>query len=214
MGAVSEYSDLGRVVKPTDYLYIIDADDGSSKKVLIGDVLGGWRDLRAPLIGGKNVGVSDPVMTSFGPGGSLSQNKFAVGNEVMLAFHIDHDIKVASTVFPHVHWSTDGSDVNSVIWEINMSIAARNDTVHEVFSAETQYIIEDTPQGSLWEHIVSEDVTGFMAPEVDALVLINVKRVTNGATENTDGIFGLFVDLHYETQQYGTPSRSPDYYTV
>lgn len=39
------------------------------------------------------------------------------------------------------------------------------------------------------------------------------KRVTNGGTDNTDGIFGFQADLHYEADVIGTPNRTPNFYT-
>ena len=60
--------------------------------------------------------------------------------------------------------------------------------------------------------MVTEDATGFTVPEVDSLILLELKRVTNGGTENTDTVFGLFVDLHYQTSMYATPNRSPSFY--
>ena len=46
----------------------------------------------------------------------------------------------------------------------------------------------------------------------DTLVIAELTRITNGGTENTDTVFAMFIDLHYQTQQYGTLNRTPNFY--
>jgi len=48
--------------------------------------------------------------------------------------------------------------------------------------------------------------------EPDELILVTLRRVANGATENTDTVFGLTVDFHYESDRRSTPNRSPNFY--
>ena len=210
---VSDMTDLGGVPSKDDLLYIVDSSSGNSRKVAVENLVGGWRDLRAALIGAKAAGVSDPTLAVFGASGDIRQYKFAVGNEVYLAFHIDHDIKVGSTVYPHVHWATSSTSTDIVKWEMEYTIAARDDTTPEAFPTPTTITVEAAASATAWAHQVTEHGTGFAAPVVDSLVLCHLTRITNGGTENTDDVFGLFMDLHYEAQQYGTPSRAPDFYT-
>ena len=77
---------------------------------------------------------------------------------------------------------------------------------------ETDIYIEEAGSGTAWQHMTSEDTTGFVVPEVDSIILIELERVTNGGTDNTDAIFGLFVDLHYLADRYTTPNRTPNFY--
>lgn len=198
-------------VQAADSVVIYDESGAVSGNIPVSILLGGWRDLRAPLIGAKQGGVSDPSLATFGPSGSIKQYSFAVGDEVFLAFHIDHDIKVGSTIYPHVHWATNGTNTAVVKWEIEYTIANR--TANAAFPAPTTITVEEAATGVAWSHMVTEHATGFTAPEVDALIVAHLTRVTNGGTDNTDTVFGLFMDLHYEAQQYGTKSSSPDYYS-
>ena len=201
-----------RVANSDDIIQILNDDNGEMETVKVANLIGGWRDLRAPLIGAKQGGISDPALDIFGPSGGIKQYKFVVGNEVFLAFHIDHDIKQGSTVYPHVHWASDGVSTNTVKWELEYTIAAREDP-SVAFPAPTTITVEAAATATAWAHEVTEHGVGFTAPVVDSLIVMHVKRITNGGTDNTDAIFGLFVDLHYEAQQYGTPSRVPDFYT-
>lgn len=171
----------------------------------------GWRDLRTSLVAAAT-GAGTPTLTVFGPSGNIKQRAFAVGDSVYLALHVDHDIKPGATCYMHVHWSTNGTSTNTVKWELDYTSAERDDVTHDTFGTDTTITLEAAPGGSAWEHIVTEDATGFTIPPVDSLVLIELKRVTNGGSENADTVFGLFVDLHYEADRYGTPSRAPGFY--
>lgn len=210
---IPNFGSLISDVQKDDIVLMYDSSGNVSGRVPVETLLGGWRDLRAPLIGAKQGGVNDPTLLAFAPSGGIKQYAFAVDDEVFLAFHIDHDIKQGSTIFPHVHWSSNGASTNSVKWEIEYTITSRNDVAPTSFPAPTTITLEASTTGVAWQHIVTEHGVGFPAPEVDSLVVAHLTRVTNGATDNPDDIFGLFMDLHYEAQQYGTVSRSPDFYT-
>lgn len=172
----------------------------------------GWRDLRAALVAAAT-GAGTPSLQPFGPTGNIKQLRFGVGDSVYLALHVDHDIKPGATCFAHVHWSTNGTDTNSVKWRLRYIFAERDDTTHDTFGAEITIDLEASPGGSAWEHIVTEDAVGFVIPPVDSVILVEMLRLTNGATENADNVFGLFMDIHYEADRYATPSRAPDFYT-
>lgn len=196
--------------------------DGASRTKLLRNILrgladettqGGWRDLKAPFIAGKLVGLSDPTLVPVGPTGNTKQFKFDIGDEVLFIFHIDHDILEGSTIYPHVHWTTNGTDTNTVKWELNLTMADRLAGTPDIFEAEIQFHLEEAATGTAWSHMVTEDPTGFTTPSVDGVILGHLKRVTNGGTNNTDNIIGLFCDLHYQVYGYATKNRAPDFYT-
>ena len=170
----------------------------------------GWRDLRMALVASATGG-GTPSLAAFGTTANIKELSFGVGDSVYVAGHIDHDIKVGSTMYPHVHWSTNGTDANIVKWEFSYITADGHDQAN--FGADTVITVEESAAGTAWRHMITEHATGFTAPEVDALFIAELKRVTNGGTENTDTVFGLFMDLHYEVQQYATPNRTPNFYT-
>jgi hypothetical protein len=172
--------------------------------------LDGWRDLKMGIVGAASGGGA-PALAVFGPTGVIKQMAFAVGDSVYVSGHVDHDIKVGSTVFPHIHWSTNGSNVQPVKWQITHMAAAGHNQAN--FPPDSILSLEEAAQGTAWRHMITEDPTGFVAPEVDSLFLCEIKRVTNGGTENTDTVFALFVDLHYETDKYGSVNRLPPFYS-
>lgn len=169
----------------------------------------GWRDLRSSLVG-TAAGAGAPALAVFGPTGNIKQMSFAVGDSVYVALHVDHDIKPGSTMYPHVHWSTNGTNVQAVKWQLSYIKALGHNQAN--FAADAVISVQEAAQGTAWRHMITEDAVGFVAPEVDSLIMIELKRVTNGGTENTDVVFGLFVDIHYMADRNATPNRVPSFY--
>lgn len=170
---------------------------------------GGWRDLTMPTVSAV-VGNGTPNLFAFGPSGNIKQYRFAVGDSVYFTAHVDHDWLVDSLAYFHVHWSPSGTNAQPVRWEVNYTIAKGHQQA--AFPEEGQIILTQTPEGTAWTHQIVEDTTGFSLVETDSLVLFEVKRITNGGVDNTDNIFMLTCDLHYQVGQYATPSRSPDFF--
>ena len=170
----------------------------------------GWRDLRCSLVASAT-GTGTPALTAFGPTGTIKQLAFGVGDSVYVAAHIDHDIKPGSTIYPHVHWTTNGVNTATVKWELSYTFAAGHNQAN--FGPNTVVNLEEAAYGSAWRHMVTEDATGFTAPEVDSIIILEVKRITNGGTDNADTVFGLFVDFHYQSDRRATLNKSPDFYS-
>ena len=172
--------------------------------------LRGWRDLRLAVSGSAS-GAGTPSLAAFGTTGNIKQLSFGVGDSIYLAGHIDHDIFLGDNVYPHVHWTTNGTNVNTVKWQMNCVIAKGHD--QDNFGADVVIEIEEAAAGTAWRHMITEDATGFDPLEVDSLWIVELKRITNGGTDNTDTVFAMFVDIHYQVQQYATPNKVPDFYT-
>ena len=173
-----------------------------------------WYDLLAPISSaGRRGATSDFDWTDYNATG-IYQPDFALNEDGICVFHINHDIKRGSKMYPHVHWSTDGVDTNPVHWELNYIYADRNDTTPSTFSAKQTVTLVGTPTGTAFQHIVTEtnDANAIDSLEVDSVILLQIKRVTNGATDNTDTVFGHFVDFHYQRERLGTPNKAPDFY--
>ena len=57
----------------------------------------------------------------------------------------------------HIHWSTDGIDINPVKWEFQISYALGHD--QDFFPASTSVFAEQTPNqvsAGAWRHYVAE----------------------------------------------------------
>jgi len=171
-----------------------------------------WTDYLASMATGKGA-ASAPSMQTFNT--TWEALRFGTGDGVYMYFHINHDIKEGTNVYPHIHWAKGtGTDTNIVKWQIDYTIAKGHD--QEAFPATTTVTVEGTPPVTPWWHMISEvsAADSFEAPEVDSIVIIKVERISNGGSNNNDEIFGLFVDLHAEIDRPGTPNKAPDFYTV
>ena len=171
----------------------------------------GWKDNLSSVSAAGVPSAAAPTMTAFGVSGNREEMKFAINDYVfMLPFHANHDIKPGGKAYLHVHWSTDGADINPVHWEMEIMRATRGG----IFSAPTTKTIIATPRGAAWYQMVDElgDADVFYMTEPDELVLITLKRVTNGATDNTDAVYGLMCDAHYESDRDATPQRDQNFY--
>lgn len=172
-----------------------------------------WEDLLAPINSGKVPAANAPSWTAFGPSGVSFQWAFSTGDNIQLnGFHITHDIKPGSKMYPHIHWTTDGTDTNTVKWQLSYTVAKGYN--QEAFPVDVTIDLEQAASGTAWQHMIVEvgDALAITAHEVDSLIIMNVKRITNGGTDNADTVFGMFVDFHYQRDRFGTPNKNPDFY--
>lgn len=196
----------------TDKLLIVDAN-GRAYQQARSEQNAGWSDYLTSISTGRVPPANAPSWASFGPSGNLNAYSFSEGDYIALSgFHINHDIKVGSKIYPHVHWSTDGTSTGLVEWELEFTYCAGHNQAN--FPAPTTVTVGEAAAGTAWRHMVTEVSVGdaFTAPEVDSIILMRVKRNSTSPT-NTDAVFGLFVDLHVEIDRAATPSKSPDFYT-
>ena len=178
----------------------------------------GWRDLTSHLTVEGVPEINAPEYLAFGSSGLRKQLSFAIDDYANCSiFHMNHDVKVGGKAYIHIHWSTDGVDVNPVKWEFQISNALGHD--QSFFPAATSYFVEQLPNQvavGAWRHYIAEvsDEDALTLIEPDAIAMVTVRRVTNGAVDNTDNVFGITVDFHYEADRDSTPNKAPDFYTV
>jgi len=174
----------------------------------------GWKDLTGVILPVPSS--NPPTLTSFWPSWLRKELAFEVDDFAFCsAYHMNHDVKVWGKIYPHIHWSTSWTDTNSVKWEFQISRAKWHD--QEFFWAAETYTVETQPNQTVswaWRHYVSEvsDNDALTITEPDELILITVKRLSNWATDNTDDVFWLTVDLHYEAERDTTPNKAPNFY--
>ncbi len=173
-----------------------------------------WYDLTAPIISAGRRGVTSDFDWVNYNGTGIYQPRFSINEDGIINFHINHDIKRGSKMYPHVHWSCAGNNASPVHWELNYIYAARDDDSPIAFSSVQTKTLIGTPSGVSHTHHVTEtsDANALDAFEVDTIICMQLKRVANGATDNTNDIFGHFVDFHYQRERFGTISKSPDFY--
>lgn len=174
----------------------------------------GWKDMTS-FVAGSPGGVSAPSLTNFGPAHTPQRREyaFAVGDYVFLGpYHVNHDIKVGGRGYLHVHWSSSGTNIQPVRWELCVQRALGHNQAN--FGVPVDYTLTAAPQGTAWRHMITEtvDPNYIVFSEPDELLLVTLRRLTNGGTDNTDNIFGIMVDIHYESNRDATPLRVPPFY--
>lgn len=173
-----------------------------------------WEDYTETLANAQPRGTA-PTLAAFGATSITQQYAFNRGDGIQVAFHVRHDIKPGSLMYPHVHWSTDGVGSGDVEWVIEYEYAKGHN--QEAFAAQTSITLVQTASGTAWQHMITEasDAQAFTAPEVDSLILMKVSRGSTSDTypnTGTGGVFGLYVDIHYQRDRFGTPNKAPDFY--
>ena len=174
---------------------------------------GGWKDLVSPLDASGVPALNAPTKVPFGPSGLRTELEFHVGDYIFCQpFHVGHDVKVGGKALVHVHWTSNGVNMAPVKWEFQITRALGHQQAY--FGGEVSIFAQQTPGGGAWRHMVAEvDMADALTlTEPDELILVTLRRVTNGATDNTDAIFALTVDFHYEADRDSTPNRSPNFY--
>lgn len=175
----------------------------------------GWKDLTAPLTSAGVPTGNAPVMTAFGPAHTPQREefKFLVGDYLFCqSFHVNHDIKVGGQAYVHMHWSTDGTSTATVKWEFTIMRALGHNQAN--FGTPVVASVTQAAHGTAWRHVIAEVGGGdvLTLTEPDELILVTVRRVTNGGTDNANNVFGLTVDFHYEADKDTTLNRAPNFY--
>jgi len=183
-----------------------------------------WEDMLAPLSNSQPRGTA-PTLSVFGATSITQQYEFSRGDGVQVGFHVPHDVKPGSKMYPHVHWSTDGtaatSGVSDVVeWVIDYEYAKGHQ--QESFGNAGQIILTQSvynsvtgsgPSPTAWHHYITEasDAQALTMPEVDSLILMKISRGSSSDTyTNLNGghVFALFVDIHYQKDRLGTPGKT------
>lgn len=174
----------------------------------------GYKDLTSNVTLAGIPAANAPIRRPFGTSGLYEAYDFGINDYVFLEpFHVNHDIKPGGYAFPHVHWSTNGTNIRPVRWEMHLHRALGHNQAN--FGAPVIYTLTQAPHGTAWRHMITEvgNESTLTLLEPDELIMCVLKRVSNGGVENTDQVFGLTVDLHYQSDRDYTPNKAPNFYS-
>lgn len=173
----------------------------------------GWNDITAPITTAGVPPSNAPTQQNFGPVTTPQRREsaFAIGDYVFVTFHVNHDVKPGGLGVIHMHWSTSGTDTNTVKWEYTTLMA--KGFGQEAFTTHV-CTVEQAASGTAWTHMVSECAIedAVTLAEPDTLLLVTVRRISNGGTDNADSVFGLEIDWHYQADRDTTPNKAPNFY--
>jgi len=175
----------------------------------------GWSDLTAPLTLAGVPPSNAPALSNFGPAHTPQRQELAFDlNDYVFcqSFHVNHDIKPNGLAYVHVHWSSNGTSQESVKWEFTIMRALGHNQAN--FGTPAVVVVTQAAAGTAWRHMVAECAIGdaLTLTEPDELILVTLRRVSNGGTDNNDTIYATTVDFHYECDRDATPNKAPNFY--
>lgn len=174
----------------------------------------GWRDNIAAI--DTRAGGTAPQINLYRDGIYLYEFSADSMNEVFASYHIDHDYKPGTMLYPHLHFTTTSTASGVVRLGFEYTYAKGHQQAK--FPAATTLTLNvNVPANSDHLHFVAEMPEGQGIPgtniETDGVVLMRIFRDAGHVDDTFTGtIFGILVDLHYQTSQYATPNRAPDFF--
>lgn len=175
---------------------------------------GGWRDIIGTYRN-PSTAANAPTWAQIGSGPFYAW-KFGLNDIQTYYFHIPHDYSPGTNLFLHAHWLPSGTNTQQVKWEFTYSFAKGFNQGAFNTTGTTVSVAEAGP-GVAYRHMVTEIASGSSISgsgiEVDGILMVVLKRITNGGTDNTDDIFLLMSDVHYQANTFATKNRAPDFYT-
>jgi len=175
-----------------------------------------WDDYIASMNAAKVTGASQPSWSAFRDGIYAYAFSASSMNESWVTFHILHDYKRGTDLFPHVHWSPGTSTHTGVVrWGIEYQVAKGH--TQEAFPATTTVYVEQASDGTQYMHNVAEVTAGaaISGTDIEPDSLVNVRVFRDGAHANdtfTGPAFVFQIDMHYLKERTGTKNKAPNFY--
>lgn len=179
----------------------------------------GWDDLVAPME--IQAGSPDaPSLTEWMDHMWLPEFNHTNDLAVLGKFHVNHQYKLGTMMYPHLHFSPNDDAVSGVVRLVfRYKLARRHDSTGQVkFTNAVELALDFTiPLNSAGTHFVAEVPEGFGIPsthiEPDMMILMETFRRATHPNDTFDGsIWAMTHDIHYECDRIATPNRAPDFY--
>lgn len=175
----------------------------------------GWRDNIIEIT--LRSGPTEPQLTQFRNGIYLPS---FVQTDVQSGYgnwHIDHDYKMGTPLYLHVHWSTNATLTGTVRWGFEYTIAKGHQQM--AFGPTKTVYVEQEVTGVQYMHYVGEVSDADAIPgtyiEPDTMILGRIFRdATHPNDTFNDQVFGVALDLHYQAAQIATVSKRPNFFLL
>jgi len=181
----------------------------------------GWQDITASLNSARVAGSKPPTWTAMIGGIYAWKFSATAENEAWISFHMPHDMAlsypendgtfVAPKIFPHIHWTPDGTDTGTARFGFEWTYA--KGYALDSFGATATIYVEQAADGTAMKHYIAEtaDDAAIQSAdfETDGLLLLRIFR--DGAHANdtlTDDCWITFMDLHYLSDGLLTVERN------
>ena len=174
----------------------------------------GWNDLLGEFID-RTSGTDRPSQaTLFGGHTMLVWSRTAL-NQTTVNWHLRHDYKPGSAVYPHIHFRPTGNVSGNVHWRFILSATKGHGQRAGIPTATTIDLIFPIPANSLGTHFVAEiPAPGWYTTELewDTVIHCTVQRRADLATDTYEATVAAWqADLHYQVGRIATPARLPPF---
>ena len=163
----------------------------------------GWNDYLTSGLALPKGGANQPTLKEFRDGiYSLAfTGTGSTAEESWTEFHILHDYKFGTKVYPHVHWShNNASPSGDVVWKVDYSVSKGHSG--GAFPAPTTVSLQQTAAAQYTHQIIETSEGNAIAAtnlEPDSIILIRIYRDPTDSNDTfEDDAFLLFIDLHIE----------------
>lgn len=175
----------------------------------------GWNDLLAPINNSNAAGITPPAWKAMGANGHYGMH-FTAGESAFVNFHVLHDWKVGTIAYQHVHFLVDIALTagDTITWKTHHTIARGHHQGESLTGTRTTTTMTYTADGTevAGEHLILEvpiaDAIDLL--ETDTLIIMEIEMDAASVT-GTEEIFGLQVDLHYESDGMLTKEKAPGF---
>ena len=204
--------------------------DGTNQTMIEGDgsiLLEGtataYTDLVVPLFNSRLGADNQPIWSKMKDNGSGSrgvytftfenQNSSSNEEEVFFSVQLPHNWKEGSTIYPHVHWSPQGSNSGSVVWGLEYTWVNYDATTPLSFPSTT--IITVTSASVTSADADKHFITSFnpITPsatqnKISSILMCRFFRKSADASDTYNGNAAvLSFDFHYEIDAVGSHSQ-------
>ena len=174
----------------------------------------GWNDLLGEFIV-RTSGTDRPTLaTPFNGHHMLVWSSTAL-NQTTVNWHLRHDYKPGSAVYPHIHFRPTGNVSGDVHWRFILSATKGHGQRAGIPTATTIDLIFHIPANSLGTHFVAEiPAPGWYTTELewDTVIHCTVQRRADLATDTYNATVAAWqADLHYQVGRIATPARLPPF---
>ena len=211
---------LGTKTAPVDADTVLisdSADSNRGKIITLGNLAPlGWRDIEGP-VQVRTTGAGRPTWSQIGTT-SFYAYDFAVNDSCWFTYHIPHDI-ADTTVHFHTHFLLDDTNTTNFVWEYTWAYAKGYDqaafdlAITPIAGASGVITATLAGAGTAFTHQIAEtigvDITGLTEP--DGMIMMSIKRITNGGSDKANGVFMITSDVHYLSDSGSTLNRNYPY---
>lgn len=171
--------------------------------VAVGDATQ-WTDVNIDLSRTRSGGTAPTFLDKRGTG--IFQSSFAINEEVSGVQEIPHGVKVSSTMYPHIHITSDAGDTTgNVQFRLIYQLIINGD---EWSATPTTIDTGDIPITSQWEHITKEWVdTITNKSQVGGQLHFTVRRIAATTDEWAGEVFVETFGVHAEMDMQGSRTR-------